>query len=271
MLHLKKRISSFGVIGPGNLGEALLRKISRHALSLFYHPRKDRCIYLESNELGLSKSLDELLDVDIIFITVKPGLARDICGKIKVLLKGRTPLFISVMAGVPTCFLQEQLGISRVVRIMLDMSVGELHLSRQVFAYASTDLQTEIKSKCSFIGRYVWLDQEEMLDTSTAIFGCGPAFVARFYQAYLKVAKDSGFDHEKVEEYVMDLFDGTISMINNGTSPESIINKVACKGGATERGLQHLKSLDASLVACIGVAEKRCQEMREELEIGKSR
>ncbi len=184
---------------------------------------------------------------------------------IKPLLKGRSPLFISVMAGVPTDFLRDQLGTPQVARIMLDMSIGELHLSRQVFAYADISLQEVIAANCAFIGRLIWLDTEAMIDTATAVFGCGPAFVARFYQAYLEIAKKAGFHPEEVEGYVLDLFDATVYMLGNGQSAPMIIQKVACKGGATERGLQHLNSLDGSLAECIGVAEKRCHELREEL------
>ena len=256
---------TFGVIGPGNLGEALLRKIATTAVPNFYHRRQDRCQELVEREIGVSRTLPELLECDIIFIVVKPTSAKEICGLIKPLLRGRSPLFISVMAGVPTDFLRDQLGTPQVARVMLDMSVGQLHLSRQIFAYADESLHDEIGKTCSFIGRLVWLDTEAMIDTATAIFGCGPAFVARFYQAYLDIAKKAGFNQEEVEGYVLDLFDATVYMLGNQQSASTIIQKVACKGGATERGLQHLNSLDNSLADCIGVAEKRCHELREEL------
>lgn len=257
-----REMATFGVIGPGNLGEALLKKIGTVAIPQFYHHRQERCQDLVDRKMGISKSLSELLECDIIFIAVKPTSAKEICSMIKPMMKGRSPLFISVMAGVPSDFLRDQLGTPQVARIMLDLSVGELRLSRQIFAYADESLRHEITKNMSFIGRLVWLDTEAMIDTATAVFGCGPAFVARFYQAYREIAKESGFQSD---EYVLDLFDATVFMLGNKLTAETIIQKVACKGGATERGLQHLNILDSSLSDCIGVAEKRCRELREEL------
>jgi len=255
---------TFGVIGPGNLGEALLRKISINSVTYFYHYRPDRCQDLEKKGLGQSRSLVGVLDADIAFITTKPTLAKEICSMIKPHLAGRSPLFISVMTGVSTSFLCNHLGTSRVARMMFDISVGELHLARQIFAYAVDNLRKEITRTCSIIGRIIWLDEESKIDMATAVFGCGPAFIARFFQAYLETTKKFGFDSEGVKDLVLDLFDATIYMLGNGQSASLIIEKVACKGGATERGLQYLNGLDNSLAQCIGVAEKRCCEIREE-------
>lgn len=259
-----KEMPTFGVIGPGNLGEALLMKISTTTVPYFYHRRSERCQELENKKLGVAKSLQEIVNCDIIFITVKPTSAKEVCSSIKPLLFGKSPIFISVMAGVPTSFLREQLGTPQVARMMLDLSVGELHLSRQIFSYTADNIKEELIKTCSFIGRLVWLESEAMIDTATAIFGCGPAFIARFFQAYLEIAKQAGFNPEEVTDYVLDSFDATIAMLGE-QSASLIIQKVACKGGATERGLQYLNNLDISLAECINVAEKRCHELREEM------
>lgn len=258
-------MSTFGVIGPGNLGEALLKKILTVTTPYFYHRRLDRCQELEKKGLGKAKSLNEILNCHIIFLTVKPSSAKEVCNAVRPLLLGRSPLFISIMAGVPISFLREQLGTSQVARMMLDLSIGELYLSRQIFAHASEEIKEEIKRKVGFIGRFVWLDHEEKIDTATAIFGCGLAFVARFYQSYLDIAKKAGFNPNEVEEYVLDLFDATIYTLGNHQSASQVIEKVACKGGATERGLKYLDSLDTSLAECIAVAERRCHEIHQEL------
>lgn len=253
-------MTCFGVIGPGNLGEALLQKLSYSCEPWFYHRRLERCQELERKNLGLSTSLDNILACRFVFITVKPNAASQLCREIKALAPKKYPLFISVMAGVPVSFLQEQLGTGRVCRVMFDLSIK---YGTPIYIYSfckDKEEKKEIAKVEDFLGMLVWFSDETKIDTVTALFGCGPAFISRFYQSYSKIALESGIENADV--YLCRLFNTTAHMLA-GESPDTIINKVACKGGATERGLQHLNNIDEALAACIDVAEKRCHELRD--------
>jgi pyrroline-5-carboxylate reductase len=256
-------MTSYGVIGIGNLGKALLEKLNTFTTPYFYHPSQERCKELQELGLGISKSLSEIGECDLIFLAVKPGQIKDV----KIPLRGKSPIFITVMAGVPLSFLREHLGTPQVARMMLDVSVGVPYLNRQIFMYAPENLQGEITRLLEMMGRFVWLKEERYIDTATAVFGCGPAFITRFVQSYLRVAQEAkmGISEEETKEYVIDLFDATVHLLNI-LEPQDIISAVACKGGATERGLLQLESVDRSLAACVSVAEKRCHELRDDLE-----
>lgn len=255
-------MATYGLIGPGNLGQAILRKVSRFSSPGFYHPSPERCQVISQAGLGTSMSLEELLSTCThIFITVKPSSAEAVCRQCSQHLHGRSPIFISVMAGVPVEYLRNRLGTPSVCRMMVDLSIGEPHLTRHVYLYSHPRMKSELDLVLGEFGPLVWMDDEAQIDTATAVFGCGPAFVARYVQAYIQLAVDKGFNGDQV----LDLFDASLYMLTRQHTPEEIIQSVACKGGATERGLLHLSSLDQSLRDCVNVAEERCHELRREL------
>ena len=248
--------SKFGVIGPGNLGEALLRKLNTFGETYFYHPRRDRNDELVRLGLGKSVTITQIIECDLIFITVKPNMAHTVCSMIKKEITVQVPIFISVMAGIPMSFLRKELGNASIIRMMFDMSIGEIGISRQLFAYSPPELKNRLIEMTRPMGRIAWLESEDKIDAATALFGCGPAFVSKFYQAYQEIAKDMGFD----KDFVLDLFDSTIFMLSRH-SPETIISKIACKDGATEKGLEHLKTLDSDLKLTIKVSYDKCREI----------
>lgn len=252
---------TFGVLAPGNLGSSLLSRLSNSSTKpIFWHRREDRCQELEKLGLGKSVSFEDLLQADIIFITVKPNLALEICQRIKPLLEGRIPpIFVSIMAGIPVSFLERELGTGLVIRMMFDLSIG--HMMTDVFVYSSLE-QNFIREALDILGYIRCYDQEEHLDTITAYVGCGPAFVARLFQAYVKAGISLRFDAEDARKFALRLFERTILMLED-IPEQTLIECVACKGGATERGLQHLQNIEVDLLNCMQVAEKRCQEIRE--------
>lgn len=254
----------YGVFGPGNLGGSLLKCI--HSVSItppvFYHPREERCH--ELRQIGKSVSIKALVTADVVFITVKPNMAEEACRVLrKALVKLEShPLIVSVMAGVPLSYLQEKLGSKKVVRAMLDLSIEEYNGSGDIFVSNDPDLRTLCQTKLSPLG-YVQFVPEEKIDPITAVIGCGLAFVARFYQSYVESAKKLGLsEDEDIEDNIMSLFNRTIVMVGHN-SVHKLIDRVACKGGATERGLQHL-DFDQQLVDCMSVANNRCLEIRDE-------
>ena len=87
----------------------------------------------------------------------------------------------------------------------------------------------------------VWLDNENLMDAATVSFGCAPAYIAKIFQTYVNIGEEMGFNKDETEMLLRDTFNGTLMMLDNNDT-DSIIEQVASKGGATERGLEKLDS-----------------------------
>ena len=261
-----------GVIGVGCLGEAVLKELSESrgykrdfGALLFYHPRKERCQEIEEKGYGRSVDLEKVLRCDVIFLLVKPSQIEDLLEKIVPLLETK-PLFISGIAGVPLSYLESKLGKERIIRMMTNL-IG-FNNNTKVFYYPATE--SIVPGVLSYLGSTELCHKEKTLDVATPVFGSGPAFIARLYQAYLrsslKFYQEADIHRYDIiyEDDISELFAMTTQKISSPRDAEEIIRKIASPGGSTQKGLEILETLEDLLLQSFEVSYKRCQEIREE-------
>ena len=87
----------------------------------------------------------------------------------------------------------------------------------------------------------IWVDTEDLIDAATVVFGCTPAYVAKFYETYVNVGVKMGFSEEESRLMLYQTFVGTSKFLEN-TDGYTIMDQVASKGGATEKGLEMLEN-----------------------------
>lgn len=249
---------SFGIIGPGRMGEALMRKINFCYLDKpwFYHPRQERCLELdEKKALGLSKTLEEVLSCHIVFITIRPSSFHDLVQEIRKLDKSVKPgYFISLMAGITLDYLKKQLNTSSVLRGMTDIGIGDRDLHREIFVYG--EMNEEIEKILSSLGQVISLNQEKKLNSVTALFACGVAFIAELYLFYKDEAEKYGFD----DKIIHHLFQDTIHLLGKYT-PEKLISLIETENGATEDGIYSLRYSQGYISDAIHIACVHCREI----------
>jgi len=88
------------------------------------------------------------------------------------------------------------------------------------------------------IGHFVAVDNEELIDTATALCGGGPAFFAYFADCMRQQAESAGFGRADASAIVIQLLRGTaILMSESGKSAMQLCREVMTPGGTTERGI----------------------------------
>lgn len=250
---------SFGIIGPGKIGEALMRKINFCYLDKpwFYHPRQERCLELEEKKaLGLSKSLEEVLSCHVVFITVRPSSFPDLVQTIEEGKSIKPGYYISLMAGVTLDYLKKHLNTSSVLRAMTDIGIGDRDLHREIFVHG--EMNEEIEKILSSLGQVVSIDQEKKLNSVTALFSCGVAFVAELYRIYCDEAKRYGFDDRKIVHH---LFQDSIHLLEGKYTPEELISLVETEDGITEDGLCSLCCSQSCIAGGIHNARVKCKNI----------
>ncbi len=249
-------MKKIGIIGVGSLGTHLTKLICRNNLQSFLTV-SDRNVekLIKVNDLNntdgvsLAYNMDNILASDIIFLTVKPDNIKSVCNDIKHTMKiswnhSWTPkkTIVSAAAGVPAFKIRRWLGGDyNIVRFMpnIPISVG----SGSIVWY-SEDIHThdEIRRVLDDISEgptSLWVNDEELIDAATIIFGSSPAYIAYFYKIYVEMGIEMGFTEDECCTMLSQVFAGTSELLNNFDS-DSIIDQVASKGGATEKGLEML-------------------------------
>ncbi len=245
---LSKKI---GIIGGGNMGEALLchlstvaRKSTSLMISELDASRRD---YLRS-KYRIIVEIDNNLVVkysDVIILAVKPQdldavLKTEICCGIT-----KEKLIISIVAGATTKRIEKIVGKDiPVVRAMPNMAakVGEAITSLSPGAAvkeAHTDIAREIFSA---IGEVVEID-EKLVDGVTAVSGSGPAYFFYMIEALIEAAKELGFTEEVAKKLVLKTATGSVKLLEAlKEDPAALRKKVASKGGTTEAAFKVFES-----------------------------
>ena len=113
-------------------------------------------------------------------------------------------------------------------------------------------------------GRSIYLEDEDLLDSVTALSGSGPAYFYYIVDAMIKAGVEMGIDENLSKLFVKQTMLGAYHLINNSEKNlEQLIEDVASKGGTTEAALQVFErnQLNETIQKAILAAEKRSKEL----------
>ncbi len=241
---INKRI---GIIGCGNMGEALLNRLStvlEKSTSLMASEIDATRRELLQTKYKIIVQFDNnylLKNSDVVILAVKPKdvyalLQNEVCCGIS-----KDKLLISIAAGITTKHIESIVGKDiPVIRVMPNMPalIGEA-ISSISAGSAATKEDVEIaKDIFSTIGEVVEVD-EGLVDSVTAISGSGPAYFFYFVEALIQAAKDLGLKEAVAIKLVLKTALGSSKLLYaSGEGPDTLIQKVASKGGTTEAALK---------------------------------
>jgi pyrroline-5-carboxylate reductase len=208
---------------------------------------------------------DKISEYDIVILAVKPQDFVMLAQAVKPFLKD-SQIIISVMAGITLNTLTSQLSCSKIVRSMPNIPT-QIGMGMTVFTASANVDRKElfiIQNLINTTGKSVYVENEKLIDAATAISGSGPAYVFYFMQSMIKAAVNLGFNESEAELLVNQTFMGSVAIQNSfSLSNEEWIQKVASKGGTTERALQVFEkvNLEKTIVEAIKAANDRALEL----------
>jgi pyrroline-5-carboxylate reductase len=238
------------IIGYGNMGKTYANSFIS---SRFIKPQ-DIFVYTRNaildSEFGILNSnfieLERInkIDFDIVLLAVKPQDFKQLAQAIQPYLKTHQ-IILSVMAGVKISSIQEKLHCQKIVRSMPNLP-SQIGKGMTVFS-ASDEVDRKelfiIQNLINTTGKSIYVENEKLIDAATAISGSGPAYVFYFMNAMIKAAEKLGFTSSEAELLVNQTFMGSVDLQNaSSLSNEEFINKVASKGGTTEKALSVFNS-----------------------------
>jgi len=247
---MRLNMASFGFIGTGNMGGALVKaacKVVPHDEIFLFNrtPEKARAL---ASELGCSLALDAAAiagSADFIFLGVKPQMMAELLDEIAPALQKRTSRFVLVTmaAGLSIDNVRAMAGGSYpVIRIMPNtpVSVGEgmiLYTSSGVNASEEREFLTAMAGS----GLFSKLP-ESLIDAGSAVSGCGPAYVDLFLEALADGAVACGLPRAQALQFAAQMTLGSARLaLESGKHPAVLKDAVCSPGGTTIQGVRTLE------------------------------
>ncbi len=262
--------TTFGCIGCGNMGAAILRGLAgRQGLTLMGLDADQHKAAALVEEIGMTvppQGLRGMVEqADYILLAVKPNQMRQVLEEMAPRLRTGQVL-VSIAAGVTLKQLKTySSGACPVVRVMPNTPAL---VQEGVFALCFDDPMLKPQHKEYVLELFQSLGQvhelqEAYFDAFTAIVGSGPAYVLYFMEALVEGGVALGLHRDQATAMVKGLFKGTAKLALESDSHLSILREmVTSPGGTTIAGTSVLDS-GAVRGRIIEAARAACERSKE--------
>ncbi|MFP3912093.1 MAG: pyrroline-5-carboxylate reductase [Desulfobacteraceae bacterium] len=261
-----------GFIGAGNMATALIKGLLQdgryQAEDLLASDSSDTALRRISADFGVpgySSNLDLLAKSEIVILSIKPQVMKDVLDHVKGALR-TDHLLISIAAGIPLRMIGDiipqdiplirvmpntpalvQQGISALAAGP-SASPAHMHTAKGIFAAVGETVEVS----------------EEMMDAVTAVSGSGPGYVFYLMEGMVDAAVATGLEPQTAIRLVIQTFLGAAHLAK--TSEDSLSRlreKVTSPGGTTAAGLGMLEKLGVKRAIQKGVdaAYRRSMEL----------
>ncbi len=260
-----------GVIGAGNMGQALVRGLVEKSvypqnISIFDVDKKKLDTVKKEAHVKIAKSNRQCVSLsDVVILAVKPHLIQEVIEEIASGLDKDT-LVISIAAGVPISKIESYFKKPvSLIRVMPNMP-ALVGAGMSAFSLGKHATQKHRKIAEGILGAFGEIAQvpEKMLDLVTAVSGSGPAYFFLLTEKLIEAAYEMGMKVEVAKKIVYQTAFGSGKVIiQSQEDPEVLIERVASKGGTTEAALKvfQKQGLGKIIQDAVKAAYKRSKEI----------
>ncbi len=170
-------------------------------------------------------------------LAVKPQMLGAVAGEIRdALVSGPARVVVSILAGIPSSRIREELGGSgRVVRVMpnvpTQIGLGMSAIALGEGAQAGDDARA--RELLEGAGKVIEI-RESLMDAYTGLAGSGPAYVFYLAEAMINAGVELGFSREEATLIVRETVAGAGAMlVRSPEHPHELRMSVTSKGGTT--------------------------------------
>lgn len=267
-------MDTIGFVGSGNMAEALIKGI---VAAKIYAPenvfvsdiRTERLEFL-AGKYGVTvvgNNAELAGKVETLVLSVKPQNMADALQSIKNAIGGET-LVISIAAGIKVAMIAAALGEMAIVRVMPNTPALIAKGASALYANErAKSLLDKALSIFSSVGKAVVVDNEDLIDTVTAVSGSGPAYYFLLMEEMVKAGVKLGLPEDVAKDLVLQTAKGAgllaVEADKNGESPAELRRKVTSPGGTTEAALKVFA--DGKISELISAAITRARDRGREL------
>ena len=260
-----------GFIGLGNMGASLAKAVwqanttDKFLLSNLSQDRVDDFIASYGGQVSSNEEI--FAEADVIFLGVKPAQFSELLSQYQTILEKRESLLLISMAAGLT--LEKLVSLipsqHRIIRMMPNTPVA---IGQGVISYAlSSNCRVEDSELfCQLLNKAGLLVElgEGLIDASTGLAGCGPAFVYLFIEALADAGVQTGLPRETALKMAAQTVVGAGQLVlENQEHPGVLKDQVCSPGGSTIAGVASLEAhaFRGTVMDAVGQAYKRTQEL----------
>jgi len=261
--------NKIGIIGGGNMGEALIKGLvgkklfAPNSILVCEVDIKRAQSLKKKYHIGAGDLNTVVAQSSVVILAVKPQDMENVLSQIT----EHNKLFISIAAGLTTKFFEKRLGgRPRVVRAMPNMPalIGEGIAGICTGKYATAADLRKAQEILNTIGETV-IFKESMMDAVTAVSGSGPAYVFLFVEQWIAAAISLGLSKIDARNLVYETLAGSAHLLRKtGFTASDLRAKVTSKGGTTEAAMKiFLKNntFGKLMKNALAAAKKRAKEL----------
>jgi pyrroline-5-carboxylate reductase len=265
----------FGIIGGGVMAEALLSRLLRaNTYSpkdvLVSEPQPHRRDLLEQT-YGVKVTVDNLAVLassDVLMLAVKPQVFDAIASEVantSILPQGRSPLVISILAGVTLSQLEAAFPGKPIIRAMPNTpaTIGAGMTAISPGVDADSEALQQARHILEVVGDVVEVP-ESLMDAVTGLSGSGPGYVAVVVEALTDGGVAVGLPREIAARLALQTLLGTAQLLaESGMHPAELKDRVTSPGGTTIAGIAELEKagVRSAFIEAIRSACRRSQEL----------
>ena len=261
-----------GIIGCGNMGEAILSRLidtlEKSKMLMVSESNSERRDYIRK-KYRMIVEIDNNLVVknsDVIIIAVKPKDFEDLLKSEIAIGASEKKLVISIAAGVTTRHIESVIGSDvPVIRVMPNMPavIGEAVCAMCRGSVVGEKHMAVAKEIFSRIGDVVEVE-ERLMDAVTAVSGSGPAYFFYLMESMIEAGMALGLDDKTARELVVKTAFGSSKLImESKADPKDMRDRVTSKGGTTEAAFKVFKSkkIDGIIRTALKKAAQRSKKL----------
>ena len=261
-------------IGCGNMGRSLIGGLIANghdpALITGADPDATQREFVKK-QFSISvyeENMDVVRDADVVVLAVKPQMMQTILKSLGSMLVKRAPLIISIAAGIrldtiDNC-LSDRLPIIRVMPntpALIQAGVTALFAND----VTSPEQREFAEGMMRSVGSAIWLEDEKLMDTVTALSGSGPAYFFLVMEVIERAAVKLGLSPETAKLLTLETAFGAAKMALESESDAATLRKqVTSPGGTTEQALNVLiqeGNIEKLFLDALSAAKKRSEEL----------
>jgi pyrroline-5-carboxylate reductase len=263
---------TLGILGAGNMGEALIRGLLKASLmrpsQIIASRRTAESLVRLHTELRVRTTEDNRALVaasNIVIVCVKPQVLLATLAGVADAFTGDHTL-ISIAAGMPIAAIEAALGLPvPVVRVMPNTPslVGEGASAYCLGRHADAAHALQAAEVLSAVGIALQVDEAHM-DAVTAVSGTGPAYIFYLLEALYRGAAAVGLPTEVAQALVKQTVLGAARLVcDTGEDPAVLRQRVTSPGGTTAAAVAVLEAdhFVDTMIRAVVAARDRGQEL----------
>lgn len=208
---------------------------------------------------------------DTVVLVVKPHVMPSVVVELASVIRERESLLVSIAAGIRQSHILSWLGTDApIVRAMPNTPALVGSGASALFAnpFVTHEQRSLAESILRAVGITLWVDDERLLDTVTAVSGSGPAYFFLLMELITKAGEELGLSTEAARLLTQQTALGAARMaLESSSDPSALRARVTSPGGTTERAIACLTDggIEELITKAVKAAHARSVELGEML------